>query len=223
MNEQIFTDVLNDILDELQQSNRSLKILQTTINDLQEKTTGFEQKLIDQQVIAPPADTAPIQELTEKAIQTIQQDVKKQLNVISTIVEAQPKSVIKQWRLCFFPDNDHRGNYKHLINNLTWALVGIAFILAGYFLILHNMDKPDTSPPAVTQDPVPPPTAPATGKFAPPSSGTKSRDHPSSLTKNRDHPPSRTKSQGRPKLPPEITKKIDTLYKMYMHKYPDSL
>ncbi len=55
MNEQIITEVLNDILEELKQSNQSLKTLQNTIGDLQEKTSGFEQKLTDQQVIAPPA------------------------------------------------------------------------------------------------------------------------------------------------------------------------
>ena len=78
MNEQIITEVLNDILEELKQSNQSLKTLQITIGDLQEKTTGFEQKLTKQQVIAPPADTTSIEELTGRAINTIQQDVKKQ-------------------------------------------------------------------------------------------------------------------------------------------------
>jgi len=142
MNEQIITDVLNDILQELKQSNQSLKTLQTTIGELQEKTSGFEQKLTGQQVIAPPADTTPIQELTGRAINTIQQDVKKQLGVISAIVEAQPKNVIKQWRLSFFPDNDINGSFKHLINKITMGMICFALIAAGYKLGLHYLDRP---------------------------------------------------------------------------------
>src|ERR1700754_1750010 len=142
MNEQIINEVLNDILEELKQSNQSLKTLQTTVGDLQEKTSGFEQKLSGQQVIAPPADTAPIRELTDRAINTIQQDIKRQLDVISAIVEAQPKNVIKKWRFSIFPDNDINGSFRHLINKITLGVICLALIAAGYKLGLHYMDSP---------------------------------------------------------------------------------
>src|ERR1700744_3661257 len=132
MNEQIITDVLNDILEELKQSNQSLKTLQTTIGDLREKTSGFEQKLTGQQVIAPAADTTAIEEGTGRAINTIQQDVRKQLDIISAIVEAQPKNVIRQWRLSFFPDNDINGSFKYLVNKVTLGMICLALIAAGY-------------------------------------------------------------------------------------------
>jgi hypothetical protein len=142
MNEQIINEVLNDILEELKQSNQSLKTLQTTIGDLQEKTSGFEQKLTEQQVIAPPADTTAIRELTGGAINSIQQDVKDQLGIISAIVEAQPKNVIKQWRLSIFPDNDLNGSFKHLVNKITLGMICFALIAAGYKLGLHYLDRP---------------------------------------------------------------------------------
>lgn len=130
MNEQIITEVLNDILEELKQSNQSLKTLQTTIGDLrntmgdlqttigdlQERTSRFEQKLTDQQVIAP--------------------------DVISAIAEAQPKNVIRQWRLSFFPDNDINGSFKHLVNKITLGMICLALIAAGYKLGLHYLDRP---------------------------------------------------------------------------------
>ena len=123
MNEQIITDVLNDILQELKQSNQLLKTLQTTIGDLQEKTSRFEQKLTDQQVIAP--------------------------GVISAIVEAQPKNIIRQWRLSFFPDNDINGSFKHLVNKITLGMICFALIAAGYNLGLHYLDRPVSASQAV--------------------------------------------------------------------------
>jgi hypothetical protein len=132
MNEQIFNDVLTDILEELKQSNQTLKTLQTTVKDLHTTTTGFEQKLADQQVIAPPADTTAIRELTGKAI-----------TEIAAIVEAQPKNVVKQWRLSFFPDNDRNGSFKHLINKCTLIIICVALILAGYSLGLRYLEIKD--------------------------------------------------------------------------------
>ena|ERR1700754_705216 len=119
MNEQIINEVLNDILEELKQSNQSLKTLQTTVGDLQEKTSGFEQKLRGQQ-----------------------QDAKEQLGAISAIVGAQPKNVIKQWRFSIFPDNDINGSFKHLVNKITLGVICLALIAAGYKLGLHYMDSP---------------------------------------------------------------------------------
>lgn len=205
MNEQIFNDVLNDILVELKESNQSLKTLQATVKDLQDKTAGFEQKLTDQQVIAPPADTTPIQELTDRAISTIQQDVKKQLGVVSAIVEAQPKNVIKQWRLSFFPDNDFNGSFKHLVNKITLGMICITLIGAGYKLGLHYLDRPVSAAqaaapqtfgsaargPAASEAPVPPPT----------------------ITKGRHHHDQEVEKKN----------KLDTLYKKYMRRRTDSL
>jgi len=203
MNEQIITDVLNDILQELKQSNQLLKTLQTTIGDLQEKTSGFEQKLTDQQVIAPPADTTPIQELTGRAINTIQQDVKKQLGVISAIVEAQPKNVIKQWRLSFFPDNDINGSFKHLINKITLGMICFSLIAAGYKLGLHYMDRPVSA----SQAPQP------FGSVTPGPAAPDAAVPPSTITKGRHHRNQEV----------EIKNKFDTLYKKYMRKNADSL
>ncbi|HEY4290589.1 MAG TPA: hypothetical protein VGN00_25990 [Puia sp.] len=205
MNEQIINDVLNDILDELKQSNQSLKTLQTTIGDLQEKTAGFEQKLTGQQVIAPPADIAPIQELTASAINTIQQNVKKQLEIIAAIVENQPKNVIKQWRVSLFPDNDINGSFKHLVNKITLGMICFALIAAGYKLGLHYLDRPVPALQVAAPESVGPvtldPAAPDVNVLSP--GVTKGRHH-----HNRDA---------------ETKNKLDTLYKKYMRRMPDSL
>ena len=205
MNEQIIKEVLNDILEELKQSNQLLKTLQTTIGDLQEKTSGFEQKLTGQQVIAPPADTTPIQELTDRAINTIQQDVKKQVGIISAIVEAQPKNVIKQWRLSFFPDNDFHGNFKHLVNKITLGMICLALVAAGYKLGLHYLDRPVSASQA---------DAPKTfGSATPGPAAPDVAFPPSTITKGRHH----HTQEG------EIKNKLDTLYKKYMRRKADSL
>jgi len=182
MNEEIFSTVLNEILDELKESNQSLKTLQTTVKELQTTTAGFEQKLTDQQVIAPPADTTAIQELTGTAIAGMQEAVKTQLDAarcdtgnkmdhIASIVEAQPKAVVKQWRLSFFPDHDINGSFRHLINKCILALICIVLIGACYSLGLHYIEMKDA---ALRTD-----------------------------------------------TPPTEKKRLDTLYKKYMHKKSD--
>jgi hypothetical protein len=191
MNEQIFNDVLNDILEELKQSNQTLKTLQTTVKELHTTTTGFEQKLADQKVIAPPADTTAIRELTGKA-----------MTEIAAIVEAQPKNVVKQWRLSFFPDNDRNGSFKHLINKFTLIILCAALILAAYSLALRYLEIKDQRESA---------SAPNGLSLPPPSLPPPVTAPPANSKEHHAHRPASEK------------KSLDTLYKKYMRKNSDSL
>ena len=134
-----------------------------------------------------------------------QQDVKNQLGIISAIVEAQPKNVIKQWRLSIFPDNDFNGSFRHMVNKITLGMICFALIAAGYKLGTHYLDRPVSASQAAalqTVDSVTP--GPAVHNVAVP---------PSIVTKGR-HPHNQEGG---------IKNRLDTLYKKYMRKKTDSL
>jgi hypothetical protein len=154
MKEEVLATVLDDILKELAESNDSLKSLQSAMQSTQEKVAAFEQKLNDQQVIAPPADTRAINDITRAAAYNIRKDLSGQLTafrkensnsnaLIAELIEAQPKNVIQQKRYGLFSDSESN-NYKYVVR---WAFRSlIAALSLGVLLSLGGryIDKSQT-------------------------------------------------------------------------------
>lgn len=137
MNEQMLKDVLEDVLEELKEANRSLKDLRTRLSGLEGKVDTFEQKLNDQQVIVQPPDLAPVlgaiseqgksqQAQSEAEVSALRAVTAEGIGRLSLAVEAQHKPIVRQWRLCFYPESDYSGNYKHFVN---WLFVGCLLVL----------------------------------------------------------------------------------------------
>jgi len=156
MNTEIIETVLNEILDDQRQSIQELKGLRTTISDLQtnvadlgEKVKAFEQQLTDQTVIAPPADTGPMQLVVAAGMESSRNEIIQGIGRIGTIVEAQPKAVVRQYRIQFFPETDRIGNYKFFISR-TYLVVILLCLLKGILLLGGQyIDKthPPSAPP----------------------------------------------------------------------------
>jgi hypothetical protein len=165
MSEQMVLTVLNEVLGELKEANKSQKGMAATIKALEERVAGFEQMLKDQQVIVQPPDLASafeeIRQLTREtgdaasetvgAVQKeagamlgqIRMVVEQKLSEIGTVINdrlaAQPKPVIRQWRVSLFPESDKAGSYKYFISWLFGGtvlalLVGALFLLGRQYL-----------------------------------------------------------------------------------------
>ena len=136
MNENVFERVLHEILEEMQQANKGLKEmkgvvsgLEGRINALDGRVGQFEQQLKEQQVIAPPADVQPVKQAVEGALELFRSQQAESVQRMTAIVEAQPKNVVKQWRLSFFPADDREGSFKHFIDRLArTAIVGMVVV-----------------------------------------------------------------------------------------------
>ena len=157
MNTEIIETVLNEVLEEQRQSNQSAKdlqrlviALQLQVADLGEKVKTFEQRLTDQTVIAPPADTGPVQLVVAAGLESSRKEIQQGMNRIGAFVEAQPKAVVRQFRVQFFPETDRIGNYKFFISR-TYLVIVMLCLLKGILLLVGQyMDR--TPPPPGPQE-----------------------------------------------------------------------
>lgn len=167
MSEQIVLTVLNEVLGELKDANKSLKEMGGTITALEGKVTGFEQMLKDQQVVVQPPDLASafeeIRQLTKETgvaasetINIVQKEagampgkvhamVEQKLSEIRTVIDGrlaeQPKPIIRHWRVSLFPESDRGGSYKYFISWLFGGTVLVVLVSALFLLGRQYLDK----------------------------------------------------------------------------------
>ena len=130
METEILETVLKDVLDEQKSSNQLTKDLDSHLKVLAEKVEGFSQKLDSQKVIAPPADTNMVQAVVARGITKMQQ-----------LVEAQPKNVIKQFRLLLFPERDAWNYYKLALGRVVFWLAMILIATYSFVIGKSYFDK----------------------------------------------------------------------------------
>jgi len=122
MDLQVLKDALNENLKEQQTTNKQIEDLTREVKDSGQKVDGFGQKLEDQKIIAPPADTGPIQGILTDF-----------LGRITRIVMDQPKTVVRQWRFLLFPETNAGQYYKIVFGRLIpwgFAFIATAFIFS---------------------------------------------------------------------------------------------
>ena len=85
--------VLKEMLEEQKNANKINTDLISAINQLTTKVNSFNEKLETQEIIAPPADTKPFQEIIKKGITQMQ-----------WVIAAQPKNVTRKLQFLLFPN-----------------------------------------------------------------------------------------------------------------------
>jgi hypothetical protein len=157
MSEQIMLTVLNEVLDELKEANKSLKEMGGTVKALELRVHAFEQK----EIRIEPTDLEPLKakldELpdlinlemarVDKGMQQhivaqcgeLRQETAAGLQKIAAAVEAQPKPIVR--RISFFPENDKEGNYKTFIRWLIGGTIGAMMVLTAYVLINEQIQR----------------------------------------------------------------------------------
>jgi len=119
---EIVQTVLTDMLEEQKTTNQLNQEVAAKLKELQEKVTGFEQKLETIHLTAPPVDVLPVQK-----------EVSRGIAAVAKIVEAQPKNVIRQFRLLVFPETNAGYYYKIVFGRLipwAFAFAGLVFLIA---------------------------------------------------------------------------------------------
>ena len=203
MKEEVFEAVLNEILEDQKPLILILKDLQQQVAVLTEKVASFDQRL-NSQIVAPPVDTRPLEQQTEKALaQTtrfltaaldkidqrgaaisgqLNDTLKTGLQKTNTILEAQPKPIIRQWRISFFPEPDRQGSYRLFLNRLTIVICILAALIVLFLLgniWLNNIHSERVNASHAFRDPLPPASSPS--QYSPPNpSPITHHHHPSS-------------------------------------------
>ena len=161
MNQEVFETVLNDILQELQEGNRLKRQLDQQVQTLKEKVDGFEQRLADIRVVAPAVDIAPLQQLIKEGTENITALVSSHLEKTNGIIEEkirkfmagiedQPKPIVRQWRILFFPENDYSGTFRIFLNRVCgWGTL-LVLIAALFTLGQDYINRPRDPNPSYT-------------------------------------------------------------------------
>lgn len=167
MKEEIFETVLNEISEELRQHGQSAKSLRDTVQSLRDslenvctRVDSLSQQLAAQPLIAPPPppDLQPLRETLELGLASLRKEIADGIAKLSTrveAIEAQPKPIIRQFRLSLFSENDYQGNYKYFISRLFLSIVVITILAGSFALLRQHMDNNHL--PGIP----PPPTSPA--------------------------------------------------------------
>lgn len=111
--------VLNDVLDDLKVTNQSILEVTGKVAALSEKVAAFEKKQENLHIVAPLADTAPLEKTAQYYFLEF-----------CRIVEAQPKKVVRQFRLVLFPESNTDRYYKIVFGRLVpWSYGLVAALL----------------------------------------------------------------------------------------------
>ncbi len=121
------TEVLQTVLTELLQEFKEVKQQQAettkALLEMKNKVAGFDQKLGDVKVVTPAVNVQPITAVIENG-----------LDKIKSTIEAQPKSITKQFRVLLFPEYNAMAYYKVVLGRvLFWTLM---FLIATYLYFL---------------------------------------------------------------------------------------
>jgi len=130
MENEILETVLKEMLEEQKKANDLTDEQNKKLGQLTQTVEKFEQRLDQVNVIAPPADTGPIQTILKKELQTM-----------NLILENQPKSVIRQARLVLFPETNPDRYYKIVFGRLIPWVISISVV---FFLIPLGKQYIDT-------------------------------------------------------------------------------
>ena len=113
-----FSNVLKELKEVKQEQQKTI----TALLVLNKKVDSFEQKLLNLKITAPATNMAPI-------TTTISQGLEK----IKNTIEAQPKSITRQFRILLFPEYGAREYYGLVFGRL---LMWIFFIFIATYLFM---------------------------------------------------------------------------------------
>jgi len=122
MEDQILEIAFSNVLEELKEVKQEQQKTIATLLALSEKVDSFELKLLNLKITAPATNMAPI-------TTTISQELEK----IKNTIEAQPKSITRQFRILLFPEYDAREYYGLVFGRL---LMWIFFIFIATYLFM---------------------------------------------------------------------------------------
>jgi hypothetical protein len=130
MNEEVLKAVLSEILEEQKILNINNGLLTKAIEGFSEKLSDFENKLSNNHVST--------EEETKLVITNLQR--------LKTIIEAQPKQMIHEKRILFFPETYQQEFYKIIFGSVVKSFAILIVTLFTFFflkdlLIQHENEK----------------------------------------------------------------------------------
>jgi hypothetical protein len=127
-------DVLETVLIELVEESKRINLMveeqNKELQELKSLISNFDKKLIEIKVLAPKPDTLPLTIIVEGGI-----------NSIKKIVESQPKQVVHEKRVLFFPEWNQKEYYKIIFGRILFWVLWVIIATYCYFLCRNFLDR----------------------------------------------------------------------------------
>ena len=123
METEIMQTVLNEVLEELKELKQQIAKLMTAATNLVNKVDDFEPNLNNIKVTAPAT-----------TIETITSALHEGVLRLARIIDDQPKSITRQYRILLFPESGAREYYRVVFGRLLFWM--ISFLVVTYIFSL---------------------------------------------------------------------------------------
>lgn len=120
MKDEILHEVLSELLEEIKKTNTNQGLTITALEKLNESVLGYENKLSQLKITIRPPDLTLLNELVNKRMAEINDTLKKQ-----------PKEVVHEKRVLFFPENREKIYFDFIIRRLIPFLILIGIMIWG--------------------------------------------------------------------------------------------
>ena len=113
MESEVLVTAITELAEDQKATGQQLEDLTKQVKEIGEKVEGFTDKLTNLQVIAPALDTRPVVAKLSEFLQRV-----------TAILEAQPKNVVREYRLLLFPADNADKYYRIIFGRLFgWAVL----------------------------------------------------------------------------------------------------
>src|SRR5437868_14304463 len=112
MDNEVIKTVLNEVLEEFKEvKQQQIQTLKTLLK-MKANVVDFEEKLTRLNMTPPEINTQPIT-----------YEIAKGFDEVKDVIEAQPKSITRQLRIMFFPENNATEYYKIVFGRLLFWMM----------------------------------------------------------------------------------------------------
>lgn len=118
--------VLNEMVSEQKQANQMNIDLIEAVNKLANKVDSFSEKLDNIKVTPPATDTSSIELVVASGIDKMRR-----------VVEAQPKNVVHEKRILFFPDSSSPEYYR-VVLSIVFLFIFMVIVVTYCFFLLRG-------------------------------------------------------------------------------------
>ena len=123
MEKEILETVLLELVEETKKTNVLMGEQNKEIQELKTAFSDFNRKLTEIKVSAPALDTLPLTRIVTEGIHSIQK-----------IVAAQPKQVVHEKSVLFFPEWNQKEYYKIIFGRILFWILWVIVATFCYFL-----------------------------------------------------------------------------------------
>ena len=120
MKDEILHEVLSELLEEIKKTNINQGLTITALEKLNESVVGYEERLSNLKISVKPPDLTSLNELVARRIAEVKE-----------VVQKQPKEVVHEKRVLFFPEYREKIYFDFLIKRLIPFLIILGIAIWG--------------------------------------------------------------------------------------------